>query len=883
MGSEMCIRDRPAPAGRAPSPRGGAGGSESPRRRASPLRVLPATAIEGHEPGQLSSRLFRADLLGAAKAIHAVHSGVATRKMFAPDYDGSNPYKPLPPKPGEVEFRASLPTDIVPTPDQIGRGDKGASPSRRALVEPWLKANGNILTGDLPADEPVIMRPKPEGARGRATADDVRAQLLHERFVNTKPDPAWTSTEADVLLYGRDLDRARGPPRAHAPDVAGRATSAFDADDDYLDNRAAPRARSHNSAWVADTADELLYSHDLDQRKAPLRAHAPDTAGKATAAVDADDDHLDNVGARAHRTKPNARWVRDTADDAIYGHDKDLDGAVRTPEPDMAGLTSAQIGEQHVRVHEGSTARKPIAWKHDIVDDWIYSADVDYQERIRLRPHDGRAGRSSAQIDWRFARETLMEARPAAAKSNQAWVLDVRAARTRRARVRWPEPRRAHTRRAHTRTTSARGPALAVCGPALAHTRTTLARGPIRSAGLPHENTASPRAGRARAQTSDELIFGGRDVNKQLPPREHDPTAAGKRSTAYGDEALRYDHVGDRVRSRFNAQWAHNTADNLIYGRDIDRQELQPRTHDRDAAGKSSLASDGDGAPLDHVGARAARERERTSAWRLEHAKTAIFGRERDGDTQPRTHDPDAAGKSTEQVELDAVRTGELGVGPVKVRNSAWVPDVSATPRAPARARVRGVAPPKPLLHQPTCAPPRCAARARVQTSAELALLRDVDRHRSPRKPSADVAGKSSAQLHFDERRLDPLGKVARKPNAAFLNDSVDTLIFGRDLDGQTSTRKLDASVAGKSSVRFGQEGARRALRADKPAKAKAVWVPETAGHLLFGGGDATRVQRDAATLRQHPRGAAGKASRASAVEDAGQQRSANLVWLYTQ
>lgn len=166
------------------------------------------------------------------------------------------------------------------------------------------------------------------------------------------------------------------------------------------------------------------------------------------------------------------------------------------------------------------------------------------------------------------------------------------------------------------------------------------------------------------------------------------------RSTDAENEGTRYERqanggTGKLRHTRHNTQWAHNTADDVIYGRDIDRQELPPRAHAPDAAGKSSdsfnLAGDHQTAADRQAssgsgngnggsdGAGAARARPRNAKWLHDTADDAIYGEDKDGDGTPRRHDSDAAGKSSAQMEAEALRTGELGVGPARARNNAYV------------------------------------------------------------------------------------------------------------------------------------------------------------------------------------------------------------------
>lgn len=385
---------------RAASPRHGMSPrrTESPRRGVSPLRLeTSAPTVIGLEPGQLSQRFFRSDFRGAARAIQAAHSGVATRVMFSPDYDGSSPYKPLPPRsPAQYDHAQAF----VPTPDEIGYAGKPAAPNRRAAVEPWVQRNGNILTADLPADAPVVARPKPEGALGRSTADEVRAHVQHERFLAAKPGP-----------------------RAHSIDGAGRPIA-----------KASP-PRTHTSAWVADTLD--------DYQKLPVRTHAPDVAGKSTVAFDREDDYLDNVGPRAGRAKQSTRWVPDSAEQTIYAKTETHEGmAVRKPSEGTAGMSSQQLGELSGRTQDltlrpapagvASPARRGAStWKeggdgglHTQGSAHPHGADGSHEGGHGLHGTAGYAGKSSAEAAWRLARESLLAGRPKGVGS-QPWAQDV--------------------------------------------------------------------------------------------------------------------------------------------------------------------------------------------------------------------------------------------------------------------------------------------------------------------------------------------------------------------------------------------------------------------------------------------------------------------------
>lgn len=171
------------------------------------------------------------------------------------------------------------------------------------------------------------------------------------------------------------------------------------------------------------------------------------------------------------------------------------------------------------------------------------------------------------------------------------------------------------------------------------------------------------------------------------------------RSADAENEAARYERAAANggahtkpQQARHSTQWAHNTAADVIYGRDVDRQELPPRMHEPDAAGKSSdsynLAGDhqpaagryattggggGGGGNGSAQGASAVRVRSRNNKWLHDTADDAIYGEDMDGDSTPRKHDPDAAGKSSAQVEAEARRTGELGIAPARARNNAYV------------------------------------------------------------------------------------------------------------------------------------------------------------------------------------------------------------------
>jgi hypothetical protein len=153
------------------------------------------------------------------------------------------------------------------------------------------------------------------------------------------------------------------------------------------------------------------------------------------------------------------------------------------------------------------------------------------------------------------------------------------------------------------------------------------------------------------------------------------------------------------------------------------------------------------------------------------------------------------------------------------------------------------------------------------------------------------VAGKSSKEVEVEEARRGVTDSTQRRRNpTAFVPDTADVLIFGRDLDGAGEAhQQLEPSVAGKASLRVDAEARRRQLR-DGAGKHHQEWVPESAGDVLFGharqsGGSSSRQS----PMRLHARDVAGKPSRDAAAlrrQDARlaeEQRAANLVWLYTR
>jgi hypothetical protein len=68
--------------------------------------------------------------------------------------------------------------------------------------------------------------------------------------------------------------------------------------------------RKVTSSWVADTADDVVYSRDLDHVKAVQRTHAPDAAGKSSHEFDVADDYLDNVRRAPDRAAVRASRLR---------------------------------------------------------------------------------------------------------------------------------------------------------------------------------------------------------------------------------------------------------------------------------------------------------------------------------------------------------------------------------------------------------------------------------------------------------------------------------------------------------------------------------------------------------------------------------------------
>ncbi|KAJ1621647.1 hypothetical protein T492DRAFT_886577 [Pavlovales sp. CCMP2436] len=198
----------------------------------------------------------------------------------------------------------------------------------------------------------------------------------------------------------------------------------------------------------------------------------------------------------------------------------------------------------------------------------------------------------------------------------------------------------------------------------------------------------------------------------------------------------------------------YSELDNLLHGRDSgSTQPPAPRASAQDAAGMSSAAIE-----------RAERngeflrpgQRERAFAWVRDSATDAIYQTTGQGArvTSPRRPDSGAAGVTSAQRILQAVRRGDLGVGEMPERDNSWV-----------RTGEGG------------------------EEGGKVA-------HLEPRTMAEGVAGRSSKQIGGDARRR---------------HDGASSPIFGRAVD-VPSMRESETGVAGMASRQAGRERRRKQL-----------------------------------------------------------------------